>query len=326
MTKLIKNLSWCLALGWGIFSSYSALAQQNYPDKPITLVVPYAPAGSADVFARILSQELGKELGQSIIVNNQAGAAGNVGAALVARSPSDGYTLLFGTAAIAIAPSVYKNLNYDAEKDLQAIALVGSSPALVLTTPAGPNTIDQLIAQVKAQPGVYSYAASGIGSATHIVAEYFNQKANIDAFAVPYKGAGPAKQGLMSDLHLYTFETASSAISLVKSGKLKAIALATDQRSPLLPNVPTIAESGIQGVSAGTWNMVLAPEKTPKFIIDKLNVAINKVLSNPMVAKKLHELVIDVNASSTPMSAEAYLKSETLRWKDLVSFSKVKTN
>ncbi|MBU3575750.1 tripartite tricarboxylate transporter substrate-binding protein [Polynucleobacter sp. UK-Mo-2m-Kol15] len=326
MTKLIKNLSWCLALGWGILSSYSALAQQNYPDKPITLVVPYAPAGSADVFARILSQELGKELGQSIIVNNQAGAAGNVGAALVARSPSDGYTLLFGTAAIAIAPSVYKNLNYDAEKDLQAIALVGSSPALVLTTPAGPNTIDQLIAQVKAQPGVYSYAASGIGSATHIVAEYFNQKANIDAFAVPYKGAGPAKQGLMSDLHLYTFETASSAISLVKSGKLKAIALATDQRSPLLPNVPTIAESGIQGVSAGTWNMVFAPEKTPKFIIDKLNVAINKVLSNPIVAKKLHELVIDINASSTPMSAEAYLKSETLRWKELVSFSKVKTN
>lgn len=326
MTKLIKNLTWCLAFGWGIFCSYSVLAQQNYPDKPITLVVPYAPGGSADVFARILSQELGKELGQSIIVNNQAGAAGNIGTALVARSPSDGYTLLFGTAAIAIAPSVYKTLNYDAERDLQAIALVGSCPALVLTTPTGPNTIDQLVAQVRAQPGVFSYAASGIGSPTHIVTEYFNQKANLDAFAVPYTGAGPAKQGVMSNLHLYTLETASSAIGLVKSGKLKAIALASDQRSPLLPNIPTIAESGILGVNGGTWNMVFAPEKTPKFIIEKLNKAINKALLNPTITKKLHELVIDVNATSTPMSAEAYLKSETLRWKELVSFSKVKTN
>jgi tripartite-type tricarboxylate transporter receptor subunit TctC len=326
MTKFYKNLTCCLALGWGIFSSYSVLAQQNYPDKTITLVVPYAPGGSADVFARILGQELGKELDQSVIVNNHPGAAGNVGAALVARSPSDGYTLLFGTAAIAIAPSVYKTLNYDAERDLQAIALVGSSPALVITTPTGPNTIDQLIAQVRSQPGVFSYAASGIGSATHIVAEYFNRKANLDVIVVPYTGAGPAKQGLMSNLHLYTFETASSAITLVKSGKLKAIALASDQRSPLLPNVPTITESGIQGVSAGTWNMVFAPQKTPKFIIEKLNIAINKALSNPMAAKKLHELVIDVNASSTPMSSEAYLKSETLRWKELVSFSKVKTN
>ena len=288
--------------------------------------MPYAPGGPTDIFARVLGQELGKELGQNIVINNNAGAAGNIGTALVARSTADGYTLLFGTAAIAVAPSVYKNLNYDAVRDLQPIALVGSCPAVVLTSPAGPNTIDQLIAIVKSQPGTFNYATSGIGSPTHIVTEYFNQKANLDAFAVPYTGSGPAKQGVMSDLHLYTFETASSAIALVKSGKLKAIALASDQRSPLLPNVPTITESGIQGVNGSTWNMIFAPEKTPKFIIEKLNKAINRALSNPATIKKLNELAIDINATSSPASSEAYLKSETIRWKDLVSFSKVKLN
>ena len=326
MSKYCKHLAWCLALAWVALFSCGVLAQQNYPDKPITLVVPYAPGGPTDIFARILSQELGKELGQSLVVNNHAGAAGNIGTALVARSPADGYTLLFGTAAIAVAPAVYKNLQYDAEKDLQPIAIVGSCPAIILTSPTGPSTIEQLITLVRSQPGVYNYATSGIGSPTHIVTEYFNQKANLDAFAVPYTGSGPAKQGVMSNLHLYTFETASSALSLVKAGKLKPIALASDQRSPLLPNVPTIAESGIQGVNGSTWNMIFAPEKTPKFIIEKLNKAINKVLSNPTTIKKLNELAIDVNGSSTPMSSEAYLKSETLRWKELVNFSKVKLN
>jgi tripartite-type tricarboxylate transporter receptor subunit TctC len=141
MSKYYQNLMWGVAFSLGILAPGSILAQQNYPDKPITLVVPYAPGGPTDIFARILSQELGKELGQSLIVNNHAGAAGNIGTALVARSPSDGYTLLFGTAAIAVAPAVYKSLNYEAERDLQAIALVGSCPAVVLTSPTGPNTI-----------------------------------------------------------------------------------------------------------------------------------------------------------------------------------------
>jgi len=326
MQKMVKNLGRWLLMGLALFPFHNLSAQQQYPDKPITLVVPYAPGGPTDIFARVLAQELGNELGQAIIIANNAGAAGNIGTSLVARAPADGYTLLFGTAAIAVAPAVYKNLNYDAEKDLQPIALVGSCPAIVLTSAGGPNSIGELISLVKSQPGKFNYATSGIGSPTHIVTEYFNQKANLDTFAVPYTGAGPAKQGVISNLHLYTFETASSALALIKSGKLKAIALASDRRSPLLPNVPTIAEYGLQGVNGSTWNMILAPAKTPKYIIEKLNHAINKSLTNPATVKRLNELAIDINAASTPNSAESYLKSETQRWKELVSYSKVTLN
>ncbi len=326
MHKVIQYLGRCLWIGLALFPFSNLSAQQHYPDKPIILVVPYAPGGPTDIFARVLAQELGNEIGQVIVITNNVGAAGNIGTALVARAPADGYTLLFGTAAIAVAPAVYKNLSYDAERDLQPIAMVGSCPAVVLTSTSGPNTIDELISLVRSQPGKFNYATSGIGSPTHIVTEYFNQKANLDAFAVPYTGAGPAKQGVITNLHLYTFETASSALALIKSGKLKAIALASDRRSPVLPNVPTIAEYGVQGVNGSTWNMIFAPEKTPRYIVEKLNHAINKSLTNPAIVKRLNELAIDINASSTPSSAESYLKSETQRWKELVSYSKVKLN
>jgi tripartite-type tricarboxylate transporter receptor subunit TctC len=326
MQKFFHRIVLVIAIICCIAFSNNLFAQQRYPENPITLVVPYAPGGPTDIFARILGQELGKELGQNVVINNNAGAAGNIGTSLVARSVGDGYTLLFGTAAIAVSPSVYKNLNYDAQRDLRPIAMVGSCPALVLTSSTGPDTIEQLISLIKSQPGVFNYATSGIGSPTHIVTEYFNQKAHLDAFAVPYTGAGPAKQGVISNLHLYTFETASSAIALVRSGKLKAIALASDQRSPLLPNVPTISESGIKGVNGSTWNMVFAPEKTPKPVIDRLNKAINKVLSNPVIVKRLNDLAIEVNSTSTPNSAEAFLKFETERWRELVHASQVKVN
>ncbi len=326
MQKMIRPLSCWLLIGLALVPFCRVSAQQHYPDKPITLVVPYAPGGPTDIFARVLAQELSNEIGQSIIIANNAGAAGNIGTTLVARAPADGYTLLFGTAAIAVAPAVYKSLSYDAERDLQPIALVGSCPAVVLTSASGPNSISELISLVRTQPGKFNYATSGIGSPTHIVTEYFNQKANLDTFAVPYTGAGPAKQGVISDLHLYTFETASSALALIKSGKLKAIALASDRRSPVLPNVPTIAEYGVQGVNGSTWNMIFAPAKTLKYIVEKLNHAINKSLTNPAIVKRLNELAIDINAASTPSSAESYLKSETQRWKELVSYSKVKLN
>jgi len=326
MRQIIQYVSQWLVISLAILQFCNLSAQQNYPDKSITLVVPYAPGGPTDIFARVLAQELSNEIGQAIIIANNAGAAGNVGTALVSRAPADGYTLLFGTAAIAVAPSVYKNLNYDAEKDLQAIAMVGSCPAVVLTSVSGPNTIDELITLVRLQPGKFNYATSGIGSPTHIVTEYFNQKANLDTFAVPYTGAGPAKQGVITNLHLYTFETASSALALIRSGKLKPIALASDRRSPILPNVPTIAEFGVLGVNGSTWNMIFAPTKTPKYIIEKLNRAINKSLSNSETVKRLNELAIDVNSSSTPTSAEQYLRSETQRWKELVNYSKVKLN
>ncbi|OZI18660.1 hypothetical protein CAL26_13200 [Bordetella genomosp. 9] len=296
-----------------------------YPQHTINMIVPFAPGGPTDVFARVLADKLGRQLGQSVIVLNRGGAAGNIGVAQAARETPDGYTILFGTASIAVAPSVYRKLAYDAIKDLQPVALVGSCPALVLVAPDGPATIQQLVSTLKAAPGKYSYATSGYASATHLVTEFFNRQAGVDAFVVPYTGSGPAHQNMIAKRHLYTFETASSAMSLVRNGSLKAIGIAANHRSPELPDVPTIAEAGIPGVDASTWNMVFVPANTPMPIVDKLNKAINAALSDPATADKLKSLVIEVTADSTPASSAAYLKSEIDRWAGIVRTSGIKT-
>jgi tripartite-type tricarboxylate transporter receptor subunit TctC len=300
-------------------------AADSYPSHTINMIVPFAPGGPTDVFARVLADKLGRELGQSIIVLNRGGAAGNIGVAQAARETPDGYTILFGTASIAVAPSVYKKLAYDAAKDLQPVALVGSCPALVLVAPDGPASIPQLVSMLKAAPNKYSYATSGYASATHLVTEYFNRKAGVDAFVVPYTGSGPAHQNMIAKRHLYTFETASSAMSLVRSGQLKAIGIAANHRSPELPDVPTIAEAGIPGVDASTWNMVFVPAHTPMPIVEKLNKAINAALSDKATADKLKSLVIEVTADSTPASSAAYLKSEIDRWAQITQVSGIKS-
>jgi len=299
-------------------------AAGTYPERAITMVVPFAPGGPTDVFARILAERLGQELGQPIIVVNRGGAAGNVGVATAARAPADGYTVLFGTASMAVAPSVYPSLAYDTFKDFQPVALLGSCPALVLVAPDGPSSIGQLVAKLKAEPDKYSYATSGYASATHLVTEFFNRKAGVKAFVVPYTGSGPAHQGMVSGLHLYTFETASSAMGLINSGTLKVIGIASAKRSAMLPDVPTIAEAGIPGVDASTWNMLFVPAHTPAAITQRLNAATNKVLSDPATAQKLQRLVIEVTSDSTPASSAAYMRSEIGRWADIVRITGIK--
>ncbi|WP_157792974.1 Bug family tripartite tricarboxylate transporter substrate binding protein [Bordetella genomosp. 8] len=320
-TRLLAHA--VLALGLSVAAA-SARADA-YPQHTINKIVPFAPGGPTDVFARVLADKLGRQLGQSVIVLNRGGAAGNIGVAQAARETPDGYTILFSTASIAVAPSVYRKLAYDANKDLQPVALVGSCPALVLVAPDGPATIQQLVSTLKAAPGKYSYATSGYASATHLVTEFFNRQAGVDAFVVPYTGSGPAHQNMIAKRHLYTFETASSAMSLVRNGSLKAIGIAASHRSPELPDVPTIAEAGIHGVDASTWNMVFVPANTPMPIVDRLNKAINAALSDPATADKLKSLVIEVTADSTPASSAAYLKSEIDRWAGIVRTSGIKT-
>ena len=314
----------CMFISFVILCAAPALTAAAYPERPITMIVPFAPGGPTDVFARILAKHLGQELGQPITVVNRAGAAGNVGTAIAARAAPDGYTVLFGTASIAVAPSVYTTLSYDALKDLQPVALVGSCPALVVVAPDGPASIKELVAMLKSQPGKYSYAASGYASATHLVTEFFNRKAGVVAFVVPYTGSAPANQGMISKLHLYTFVTASSVMGLINSGTLKVIGIASERRSSILPDVPTIAEAGILGVDASTWNMLFVPAQTPVEITRKLNSATNKVLADPQVVKMLRGLVIDVTSDSTPASSAAYMQSEIKRWADIVKITGVK--
>jgi len=299
-------------------------AAAGYPEKPITMIVPFPPGGSTDVFARILARYLSQELGQSIVVVNRAGAAGNIGTGIAARAAPDGYTVLLGTASITVAPSVYKSLSYDVSKDFQPVAFLGATPALVVVSPDGPASIKELVTMLKSQPDKYSYATTGYASATHLVTEFFNRKAGVNAFAVPYTGAGPANQAMISKLHLYTFVTASAAMGLISSGSLKVIAIASEKRSSVLPDIPTIAEAGIPGVDASTWNMLFVPSQTPIEITRKLNSATNKVLADPRVAKLLQGLAIDVTSDSTPESSTAYVQSEIKRWADIVKISGVK--
>lgn len=319
----LRRLGW-LVLSVVLAGAVPAFAADAFPERPITMVVPFAPGGPTDVFARILAKQLGKELGQPVVVLNRAGAAGNVGAGVVARAAADGYTVLFGTASMAVAPSVYSSLSYDALKDLQPVALVGSCPALVVVPGDGPASIKELVAKLKSQPGEHSYATSGYASATHLVTEFFNRRAGVKAFAVPYTGSGPANQAMLSKQHLYTFVTASSVMGILERGGLKVIGIASEKRSAILPDVPTIGEAGIAGVDASTWNMLFLPAQTPVEITRKLNLATNKALADPQVVKQLRTLVIDVTSDSTPESAAAYIRSEMKRWAGIVNTAGVK--
>ncbi|HEY9281739.1 MAG TPA: tripartite tricarboxylate transporter substrate binding protein [Eoetvoesiella sp.] len=312
----------CIAMG-----PLEAAAQAStYPERAITMIVPFPPGGPTDVFARVLAQRLGEELNQSVIVDNRGGAAGNIGVAAAAKTHPDGYTILFGTASIAIAPSVYKTLAYDPLTDLLPVALVGTVPPIVLVPPNGPDNIQELVKLLKENPGQYSYATSGHATATHLVTELFNKYAKVNAIHVPYRGSGPAKQGLLSNLHLYTFETASSTMSVIKSGQLKPIGIAADKRSAILPDVPTIAEAGIAGVNGSTWNMVFVPAGTAPSIVKTLNTAVNKALLDAPTAKKLATLAVDTTTDSTPASAKQYLSDEIKRWKEIVKVTGVSTN
>ena len=298
----------------------------SYPDRAITMIVPFPPGGPTDVFARIVALQLGEELKQPVIVENRGGAAGNIGVAVAAKAQADGHTILFGTASIAIAPTVYKSLAYDPLKDLQPIALVGAVPPVILVPADGPATVQELIKMLKAQPGQFSYATSGHATATHLITELFNKRAKVNTIEVPYRGSGPAKQGLLSKLHLYTFETASSTMGVIQSGQLKAIGIAADKRSSVLPDVPTIAEAGIGGINGSTWNMVFVRAGTPQSIVNLLNKAVNGALLNPQTAQKLATLAVDTTTDSTPASSKKFLSDEIRRWAKIVEVTGVSTN
>lgn len=298
----------------------------SYPERPVNMIVPFPPGGPTDVFARILAAQLGKELGQSVVVDNRGGAAGNIGVSVAARSLADGYTILFGTASIAIAPSMFSSLTYNPSKDLKPVAMVGAVPALLLVQPDGPGTVKEFVEELKQNPGKHSYATSGYGTATHLITELFARNADVKVLSVPYRGSGPAQQALRAKTHLFTIETASSAMALVRSGAMKPIAVASEKRSSALPALPTLVESGISNVVGSTWNMVFLPANSPDEIAVKLNSAINKALSDLETRKKLADLAVDMNNESTPASAKAFLESEIQRWKDVVVASGVEPN
>ncbi|MBF6617662.1 MAG: tripartite tricarboxylate transporter substrate binding protein [Candidimonas sp.] len=289
-----------------------------WPEKPIRLLIGFAPGGPTDNVARILSEEMGKELGQTIVVENKAGAAGNIAAASLVRAPADGYTLLYNTSSIIIAPWVYKEVGFDPLKDFAPVSLTAAVP-LVLVTNAKveANTPKDLIALLKASPGTYNYASSGTGAIEHLTAAHILSVVGGEAEHVPYKGTAPAQVDLIAGATQFTTTTLNTAISPVKAGSLKALAVTSKTRSNVMPDVPTISESLIPDFESLAWQGIVAPAGTPPEVIETLNKAINKALKSDEVSKKLEQQGTIVLGGSAD-DYKAYIKSEYARWGDVV--------
>ena len=309
-----------LALGLGVFAALaSGAAAADFPDRTITMVVPFAAGGSTDVVARIVAQKMSEDLGQQVIVQNVAGAGGNLGAGNVARAEPDGYTILMGTVAThALNPLILKSTPYDAEKDFAPISLLVIVPNVLVVNPELPaKTVPELIALLKAEPDKYSYASSGNGTPLHLSGELFKSMAGVSMQHIPYKGAGPALNDVIGNQVPIMFDNLPSSSSHIKAGTLRALAVTTAERAPSFPDVPTIAESGIPGYETYTWNALFAPAKTPNDVVMRLNASANKALADTAVAERMKEFSAKI-VGSTPEELAAHVKAELAKWGPVV--------
>ena len=294
---------------------------QTYPNKPVRVVIPYPPGGPTDIVARVLFQQVSEATGQQFLLDNRAGAGGNIGAEIVAKAPADGYTLLIGTTAHAINMSLFKNLNYDVQKDFAPVSLLTQGPLVLVTHPQFPaNSVKELIEVAKSKPGGLNFASSGNGQSTHLSAELFNTMAGIKMSHVPYKGSAPALTDVMSGQVDVMFDTTLSAMPFVKAGKLKALGLTSPVRSAAAPDVPTIAESGLPGYEVFAWNGVLVPAGTPKAVIQQLNDQIRKAMLLPQVKDKFSAQGFAASWNS-PENFGVFLKNEVDKWARTVKAS-----
>jgi tripartite-type tricarboxylate transporter receptor subunit TctC len=294
---------------------------QSYPNKPVRVVVPYPPGGPTDIVARVLFQQVSEATGQQFLVDNRAGAGGNIGAEIVAKSPADGYTLLIGTTAHAINMSLFKNLSYDVQKDFAPVSLLTQGPLVLVAHPQFPaNSIKEVIELAKSKSGGVNFASSGNGQSTHLSAELFNTMAGIKMSHVPYKGSAPALTDVMSGQVDVMFDTTLSAMPFVKAGKLKALGLTSPVRSPAAPDVPTIAESGLPGYEVFAWNGVFVPAGTPKAIIQQLNDQIRKAMLLPQVKDKFSAQGFAASWNS-PENFGVFVKNEVDKWSRTVKAS-----
>jgi tripartite-type tricarboxylate transporter receptor subunit TctC len=292
---------------------------QTWPAKPIRMIVPYAVGGSTDSTARLVAKSLGKRLGQPVVVENRAGAGGAIGQEIVAKSPADGYTLLFSAAGpLTVTPHIYAKLTYDPVKSFEPITLVATQPLLLVVNPSiKANSVAELIKDAKAQPGKLNYGSFGNGSAAHLAGEYFKTLTKVDMKHVPYKGSGPALVDLIAGQIDLMFDVFSTAAPLAKSGKLRALAITSAERSPQFPDVPTMQEAGVTGFEAGTWFGVLAPAGTSKPIVDQLSKTMNEVLTE----KELRDTLASQGAivrGGTPAQFSQFFLAEYQKWGKIV--------
>jgi tripartite-type tricarboxylate transporter receptor subunit TctC len=318
------NLPW-LALAAFLFAAFApngALAL--YPERIVKIVVPFAPGGGTDVVARTLAQEMAKDLGVSVIVENKPGAGTIIGTQAVAVSEPDGYTLLMGTFANAVNPSLNAKLPYDPHKDFAPVALVARSFNIVVVNPKSEiKSIADLIAAATADPGKLSYGTYGIGTSAHLAGELFKNLAKVDLTTVPYKGAAPAITDLIGGQIQVMFTTVASAASLIEAGQLRALAVTSAERSPAFPELPTVAEAGVPGYAAESWYGLFAPARTPKEVIDRLNKsAAAAVQSEAFKRLGVNEGLVMV--ARPPEELERYFRGEEDRWRKVIGDAGIK--
>jgi tripartite-type tricarboxylate transporter receptor subunit TctC len=304
----------------------SGAIAQSYPAKPIRLIVPYAPGGAVDIIARATAQELTKRVGQQIIVDNRTGAGGNIGSDTVAKAPPDGYTLLMASPANTINSSLYTNMPYDPLRDLIPIALIGSVPSVLVANPSLPvQDIKQLIALAKAKPGALTYGSGGSGTTEHLAGEMFKSFAGIDLLHVPYKGGAQVMIDLMGGQVALMFSNQLGVLPHIKAGKLKALGVASAERSTALPDVPTFAEAGFPDFKVSVWWGVMAPAGMPKDVVNQLNREIVAGLASPEMKERLQTMSAQP-IGGTPEQFAAFFAAETKRWAPIVKASGAKAD
>lgn len=303
--------------------AFSSATQAAFPERPLTIVVPYSPGGAADAVARLVANELGTKLDTSVIVENRAGASGTIGANTVARAPADGYTILYDATPHSINPHLFPNLPFDSNA-LEPLTLVLLAPNALIVRPDSPyGDIDALIADAKANPGKLNFASGGSGTVQRLASELFRQRLDLDMVHIPYKSGGPAIVDVMGGQVDFMFGTVAATSPLISSGKLRALAVSSQERSHLLSDVPTVAESVIPGYEAYEWNGMFVPAGTPDDVVAKLHTAIAEVLNSEDIQKRLADLGAKP-IGSTPAEFAEFLEAESEKWAKVIENGNIK--
>jgi tripartite-type tricarboxylate transporter receptor subunit TctC len=303
-----------------------ARAEAKYPERTIRLVVPFAPAGPTDIIGRKVAEKMTALLGQTVIVDNKAGAAGSIGAVEGKNAKPDGYTFLFATSSThAINPTAFVHPAYDAVKDFTPISSICVNPLVLVVNPSMPDTVKGLVALMKQNPGKYSYASSGNGSILHLATEYFKREVGgMDVVHVPYRGSGPALQDVLSGQVAWMFETFSTTLQQHRAGKLRILAFAYAKRASIAPDIPTMDEAGVKGYEAYTFNLILGPAGTPQPIVDTIDQASRKLMADPDMVKFLEDIAAVPTTDTSPERTAKFIKDEIAKWAPVIRAAGVK--